>query len=145
MKIEGDMEPEISDGADVAGKQRCFIGSLDDPLFEGTKGYIIGFFMRGKVLPEGGEMLIRDDVECAVMELPEIDLSPPHYHKLATELTCCISGRLHMIVEDAEFDLDENQFMVIPPEVVSQNPSNSPGTKIFVVKVPSVPNDKFYA
>ena len=132
-----------SEGLQEAPK--CFIGSLDDSLFETTKGYLMGYFMRGKTLPEGGEVLIRDDVECAVMTLPEIDLSPPHYHKLATELTYCISGRLHMIVGEDEFDLGENQFMIIPPEVISQNPSNSPGTKIFVIKLPSVPNDKFYA
>lgn len=144
METERDRGPEISGSAELERKQSCFIGSLDNPLFKDTKGYLMGWFMRDKTLSEGGEVLIRDDVECAVMGLPEINLDPPHYHKLATELTYCISGRLHMIVGDSEFDLEENQFMVIPPNVFSQNPTNAPGTKIFVVKVPSVPDDKFY-
>ena len=133
----------LGDSESQKGSLRYFIGDLDDPTFQIMRGYFVGHFMRDK----GFDILARTDVECAVMILPEIDLSPPHYHKLATELTYCISGTLHMIIgefgED-EFDLNENQFMVIPPEVISQNPQNSPGTKIFVVKVPSVPDDKFY-
>lgn len=141
LMTEGQKDTEV-----YRESTKYFIGNLDDQTFQEKRGYFVGFFMKGEASPyiRSLDILVREDVECAVMVLPEIDLSPPHYHKLAMELTYCISGRLHMKVGEDEFDLLENQFMVIPPEVVSQNPSNATGTKIFVVKVPSVPDDKFY-
>lgn len=139
MSVEDSKDSEV-----YKEKPRYFIGSLDDPLFADTKGYFMGGFMGRKILPEGGNILVSEAIECAVMELPQIDPSPPHYHKLMTEITYCLSGRLHLIIEGENIELGENQFMVIPPEVVIQNPENDPGTRIFVVKVPSVPDDKFY-
>ena len=119
---------------------KYFIGDASD--FERTRGWLMGFFMRGRGV---NELLARNDVECAVMKLPTVDPSPPHFHKLATEVTYVLSGRLKLVIEGNKFDLRENQFMVIPPLTVQQNPENDPGTRVFVVKVPSVPDDKFYA
>lgn len=129
-------------------ERRFFVGDMKEPLFEETHGYFMGFFMKGKFLPDGSpaDILTRDDVECAIMELSEYDPSKPHFHKIACEITYCLSGRLHLIVDQKdEIDLTENQFLVIQPGVVLQNPTNEPGTRIFVVKFPSIPSDKFYA
>lgn len=139
MSVEDSMGSEVS-----KERQRYFIGSPADPLFSEAKGYCMGWFMGTKILPEGGEILVSQAIECAVMQLPQKDASPPHYHKLMTEITYCLSGRLHLIIEGQNIELGENQFMVIPPEVVIQNPENDPRTRVFVIKVPSVPDDKFY-
>lgn len=129
-------------------ERRFLVGNMSDPTFRETRGYFVGFFMRDKSLPDGSpaDILTRDDVECAIMELPEHDLSKPHYHKKAYEVTFCLSGRLYLIVDQKdEIELATNQFLIIPPEVILQNPVNEPGTRVLVVKAPSVPNDKFYA
>ena len=125
---------------------RYFIGNLDDPAFKERRGYFVGFFMRGETFPDGRslDILSRDDVECAVMHLPEVDMTRPHYHPQAFEITYCIKGRLRLVIDGENVELTENQFMIIPPGVVLQNPENDPETKIFVVKVPSVPGDKSY-
>lgn len=128
-------------------QERYFKGDINSPEFKQTRGYFVGFFMRGKVAGDGSSMdiLVRDDVECTIMELPEHDPSKPHFHKTGYEVTYCLSGRLHLIVDQKdEVDLAENQFLIIPPGVILQNPTNDPGTRIFVVKAPSIPNDKFY-
>ncbi len=115
-----------------------FIGRPNDPIFEDKRNYKVGFFMEG--------ILRRVDFEFAEMDLPEVDLEPPHYHKLATELTYCISGRLYLIVHQRdEIELVAREWLFLPPRVVLQNPRNDPGTRIVVFKTPSVPGDKFYA
>lgn len=127
------------------GQKKYFVGNISE--FGGTRGYFVGYFMRGKLFPEGRnlDLLGREDFECAVMDLPKSDPSLPHYHKLATEVTYVLSGRLKMIIEGKSLELEKGDFMVLPPKVVSQNPENDPGTIVFVVKVPSVRDDKFYA
>lgn len=137
----GEVQRHISGAEFDEPKPGYFIGNLDDPTFQITRGYFVGHFMR----EHGLSILARDDVECAVMYLPEHNSSPPHYHPQGFEITYCISGRLHLIIDGENVELTENQFMVIPPDVVLQNPENDPGTRIFVVKAPSVPGDKFDA
>ncbi|MBI2595294.1 cupin domain-containing protein [Candidatus Daviesbacteria bacterium] len=114
---------------------RFFKGNIKD--FDKNKGYFIGAFLKDPLLQ-------REDLECAIMELPVIDESKPHYHKLMYEVTFVLSGRLRLIVDQKEeINLEENEFLVIPPGTVLQNPENAPGTKVFVVKTPSAPGDKF--
>lgn len=141
------MVPENS--AELRKEQsRYFVGDTKSETFKETRGYFVGFFLRGKVSTEGQslDILGREDIECAVMDLPEVDSSPPHYHKLGYEITYCLSGKLHLIIDHKDrVDLSENQFLVIPPETVLQNPTNDSGTKVFVVRNISTPGDKYYA
>ncbi len=134
--------------AETTERTRYFVGDMKSETFQATRGYFVGFFMAGKTSPEGEslDILTRQDVECAIMDLPERDESKPHYHKLGYEVTYCLSGWLHLIVDQSqEVDLTENQFLIIPPGTILQNPENAPGTRVFVVKAPSVPGDKYYA
>lgn len=112
-----------------------------------SKGYIYGFFMESKGYPE----LSSSEIEIAVMELPEIDSSNPHYHLEATEITYIISGSLTLNLGHVETPgvyeqviANQGDFFVVRPGTVLQNPENEPGTIVYVVKFPSVPNDKFY-
>lgn len=132
-----------------ARKARFFVGDITKPPFkDGLRGYFVGFFMRDKNTScgENLDILGRDDVECAVTELPVRDDSRPHYHKIGYEITFCLSGKLSLIVDSIHrVELMENQFIVILAGTVLQNPQNNPGTRVFVVKVPSIPEDKYYA
>lgn len=91
-------------------------------------------------------LLKSDDIEIAVMNLLTRDNSPAHYHKLSTEITYCIRGRLRLLVghEQIQLLLCEGECLVVPPNVPLQNPSNAEGTQVFVVKFLSTPNDKYY-
>lgn len=112
-----------------------------DPNEKG--GWIFGHFMSIE------SQLRFEEVEIAVMDLPEADPSPPHYHRESTEFTFVLSGQLEIIFfkEDSGREsvlLGEGDYMLISPETVIQNPRNAPGTRVFVVKWPSVPEDKYY-
>lgn len=131
----------------IKDQLRYFVGDTESETFKETRGYFVGFFLREKVSTDGQslDILGRRDLECAVMDLSEVDTSPPHYHHLGYEVTYCLSGKLHLIIDHKDMvDLSENQFIVIPPETVLQNPNNEPGTKVFVVRNISIPGDKFY-
>lgn len=123
----------------MAAEQDFFVGNTAD--FNQTRGYLMGFFM-----PEDQSLLRRDDLEIAVMQLPERDVSKPHFHRDSTEVTYVIRGslRLNIGIPARSLVLAAGEFMVIPPGTVLQNPTNDPGTEVLVIKFPSVPGDKFY-
>lgn len=109
--------------------------------FAGTRGYFIGHFMA----EEGFPNLMSQEVECAIIEVPIEDLSKPHFHRVMTEITIVLSGRLTLIFgEKDQVEVGEGEFFIVKPGTVLQNPVNEPGTKVLVIKYPSVPGDKYY-
>ena len=107
---------------------------------KGTKGYLVGAFMESA----GYSDLQNESLEIAVLDLPVCDESKPHYHKVMTEINYVISGKLDLVVDGEELVAEAGQFFVIKPGTVLQNPTNDPGTRVVVVKSPSLPDDKYY-
>ncbi len=107
---------------------------------KGTKNYIVGAFMEKAGYPE----LQNEQVEVAILELPLQDSANPHYHKEMTEITIVLSGKLYLVVGGKPVEATEGEFFVVKPGTVLQNPQNDPGTKILVIKSPSLPEDKYY-
>lgn len=116
------------------------IGAIADS--RDRRGWFLGHFMPEESLQHS------EVVEMAVMDLPLIDASRPHYHRLGTEVTYVIRGSLRLIVghgdSRTECDLTQGQFIIVPPMTPLQNPANEEGTQVFVVKFPSVPGDKYF-
>ena len=96
-----------------------------------VKGWFVGNF----------EPTLRrtNDVEVAVKTYSKGDREESHYHKIATEITVIVSGRVKMNgVEYGSGDII----------VMEQNESTNfecleDGTKNVVVKIPGVNNDKY--
>lgn len=135
---------DINDGAtkeNIYENNRGYVVGRAGDFSEITGGYFMGAFMEGKGYPE----LNSSEVEVAVIALPLKDNSPPHFHKKMTEITYVVKGTLHLIVDGNDIDLKQGEFLVVHPGSVLQNPSNEPETKVFVIKIPSIPGDKFYA
>lgn len=111
----------------------------------GTRsGWLTGYFMEKLGFP----MLAFSEVEVALMDLPETNLAPPHYHKIGTEITVATKGQLTIMYGELNsglsmVELKRGQAMIIYPGIVQQNPKNVPETEVVVVKFPSIPGDKY--
>ena len=115
-----------------------FVGNIGE--FRNSKGYMVGGFMKD-------DNLRTPEVEIAVMDLPTVDPSPPHYHQHMSEITYATAGSLNLLVGGSDplsVNLTAGNFILVKQGVVLQNPSNEVGTKIVVVKAPSAPGDKYY-
>lgn len=113
---------------------------FDMSEFDETRGYFAGPFMSDKGHPE----LQVEDTEASFMKLPEEDTSRPHYHEFLHELTLCLTGRLHLIIDGNEVELFPLQLLYVPPGVVLQNPRNDPGTTMVGLRWKIVKGDKYY-
>jgi hypothetical protein len=63
----------------------------------------------------------------------------PHHHKIATEITAIIRGKVQ--INDAIF-VEGDVLVVEPNESVA--PKILEDTEVIVVKVPSIPGDKYF-
>lgn len=103
------------------------LAKLDDMI----KGWFIGNFEPSLVKT--------NDVEVAVKEYKDGDKEAKHYHKIATEITVIISGRVKMNgVEYTEGDI-----IVMEPGEVTDFECLENYTKNVVVKIPGANNDKY--
>lgn len=95
------------------------------------KGWFVGNF--------DPTLLRTNDVEVAVKEYKRGDYEPKHYHKIATEFTVIISGRVRMNgVEYAKGDI-----IVMEPGESTDFECLEDGTQNVVVKIPGANNDKY--
>lgn len=100
------------------------------PLDQFTKGWFVGRFTP--------TLLDTDAVEVAVKHYRAGENEEPHHHKVATELTVIVSGRVRMSGE--EFG---------PGEIVRISPGTATDfaalidTTTVVVKLPCVAGDKY--
>lgn len=95
------------------------------------KGWFVGNFEP--------TLLRTNDVEVAVKSYKKGDYEEKHYHKIATELTVIVSGRVKMNgVEYGKGDI-----IVMEPNEATDFECLEDGTQNVVVKIPGANNDKY--
>lgn len=95
------------------------------------KGWFVGNF--------DPTLLRTNDVEVAVKSYKKGDYEAKHFHKIATELTVIISGRVRMNgVEYGKGDI-----IVMEPNEATDFECLEDGTQNVVVKIPGANNDKY--
>ena len=78
------------------------------------------------------------DFEVGILEHKKNEVWPKHYHKIATEINCLISGK--MIINNCE--INEGDIFVLEPNEIAE-PIFLEDCKLVVVKTPSVIGDKY--
>lgn len=101
-----------------------------DRLDDMIKGWFIGDF------PESAYRT--SDFEVAIKSYTTGEVEAAHYHKIATEITAIVSGRVRMV--DQEFGAGDI-VTLSPGEVTSFEAISD--TMTVVVKFPSAPSDKY--
>lgn len=100
-------------------------------LNEMVKGWFVGNFEP--------TLLRTNDVEVAVKEYKKGDYESSHYHKIATEITVILNGRVKMNgVEYGKGDV-----IVMEPGESTDFECLEDGTQNVVVKHPGANNDKY--
>ncbi len=96
-----------------------------------TKGWFIGNF--------NPSLLKTNDVEVAVKTYARGDYEEKHYHKIATEYTVIISGRVKM----NNIEYGAGDIIVMEPGEATDFECLENGTTNVVVKIPGANNDKY--
>lgn len=96
-----------------------------------TKGWFIGNFEPS--------LFKTNDVEVAVKTYNKGDCEEKHYHKIATEYTCIIKGRVRM--NGVEYKAGD--IVVMEPTEATDFECLEDESINVVVKIPGVNNDKF--
>jgi len=99
-------------------------------LADMTKGWFIGNFQPS--------LFGTNDVEVAVKEYRAGDVEDRHYHKIATEYTVIIDGKIEM--NDRQFE--KGDIIVIKPNESTNFKALTDVTTV-VVKMPGAGNDKY--
>lgn len=100
-------------------------------LNEMIKGWFIGNF--------NPSLFKTNDVEVAVKEYKKGDHEGLHYHKIATEYTCIISGRVKM----NGIEYGKGDIVVMEPGEATDFECLEDDTTNVVVKIPGANNDKY--
>jgi len=95
------------------------------------KGWFIGNF--------DPSLYMTNDVEVAVKYYKKGDFEKKHHHKIATEFTVIISGRVRM----NNVDYGAGDIVVIEPGEATDFEVLEDGTANVVVKIPGANNDKY--
>ena len=80
-----------------------------------------------------------NDVEVAVKHYKKGDYEASHFHKIATEYTVIISGRVKM----NNIEYKSGDIIVMEPNEATDFESLEDGTVNLVVKIPGANNDKY--
>lgn len=96
-----------------------------------VKGWFVGNF--------NPTLIKTNDVEVAVKEYKKGDYEEKHYHKIATEITVIVSGRVKM--NGVEYK--KGDIIVMEPNESTDFECIEDGTLNVVVKCPSHTNDKY--
>ena len=96
-----------------------------------TRGWFIGDFCPS--------LLRTQDVEIAVKTYQKGDYEEAHYHRIATEYTVIIYGKVKM--NGREYG--KNDIIIMEPCESTDFECLEDGTVNVVVKIPGVPNDKY--
>jgi quercetin dioxygenase-like cupin family protein len=102
--------------------------------FFSLKGMIKGWFI-GSFTPS---LFVTDLFEIAVKRYPPGAKEAPHMHKISTEYTLVVSGKISLNGKE----YSEDDIIVIEPGEVSDFSSLTEAITC-VVKIPSVKNDKY--
>ena len=95
-----------------------------------TKGWFVGNFEPS--------VLRTNDVEVAVKKYSKGDHEDTHYHKIATEITLILSGRVFMF----EKEFSEGDILVVEPGDTTSFRALTDAVTV-VVKHPGANNDKY--
>ena len=95
------------------------------------KGWFVGNF--------DPTLLRTNDVEVAVKSYNKGDYEAKHFHKIATELTVIISGRVRM----NGIEYGKGAIIVMEPNEATDFECLEDGTQNVVVKIPGANNDKY--
>ena len=101
-----------------------------DHLSHMVKGWFVGAFEPS--------LIHTNDVEVAVKEYVKGDFEEKHHHKIATEITVVVSGKILM----NEVEYSKGDMIVIEPNE-STDFSALEDTVCTVVKFPGASNDKY--
>lgn len=96
-----------------------------------TKGWFIGNF--------SPTLAPSDDVEVAIKTYQKGDKEPRHVHKIATEYTAIVTGKVRM----NGIDYEAGSIIVIEPNESTDFECLMDNTINVVVKLPSAKNDKY--
>ena len=97
-----------------------------------TRGWFVGDFEP--------TLLKTTDVEVAVKEYKKGDYEQKHYHKVATEITVIISGKVRM----NGLEYSAGDIIVMDPGEATDFECLEDDTKTVVVKYPGMGNDKYW-
>lgn len=100
-------------------------------LSEMTRGWFIGNF--------DPSLFRTNDCEVAVKSYHKGDYEERHYHKIATEYTCIISGRVKM----NGLEYGAGDIIVMEPGETTDFECLENGATTVVVKIPGANNDKY--
>lgn len=103
------------------------VAKLEDMI----KGWFIGNFEP--------TLYQTNDVEVAVKEYKKGDKESKHYHKIATEFTVIISGRVRM----NGIEYGKGDIIIMEPEEATDFECLEDNTQNVVVKIPGANNDKY--
>ncbi len=95
------------------------------------KGWFVGNFEP--------TLLRTNDVEVAVKSYKKGDYEEKHYHKIATELTVIVKGRVRM----NGIEYKEGDIIVMEPNEATDFECLEDGTQNVVVKIPGANDDKY--
>jgi quercetin dioxygenase-like cupin family protein len=101
-----------------------------DSLSDFTGGWFIGNF--------NPSLLKTNDVEVAVKHYKPGDYDKEHYHKIGTEYTVIVKGRVRM----SGNEYSEGDVLTIPPHESTDFLALTEATTV-VVKIPGASNDKY--
>lgn len=104
------------------------------PIKSNLKDFEKGWFV-GNFNPS---LYKTNDVEVAVKKYKKGDFEEVHYHKIATEITVIVSGKVKM----NELILSEGDVLVIPPFCATDFKALE-DTVTTVTKLPGANNDKY--
>lgn len=96
-----------------------------------TKGWFIGNFEP--------TLLRTNDVEVAVKSYNKGDYEEKHYHKIATEITVIVSGKVKM----NGIEYSKGDIVVMEPNEATDFECLENGTQNVVVKLPGANDDKY--
>ena len=95
------------------------------------KGWFIGNFEP--------TLLRTNDVEVAVKSYNKGDYEEKHYHKIATEITVIVSGKVKM----SGIEYSKGDIVVMEPNEATDFECLENGTQNVVVKLPGANDDKY--
>lgn len=101
-----------------------------DKLDRMVKGWFVGNF--------SPTLYQTNDVEVAVKTYQKGDFEPKHYHKVATEITVIVSGKVKM----NEIKYEKGDIITIFPDEATDFEALE-DTVTTVVKIPGASNDKY--
>lgn len=99
-------------------------------LADMTKGWFVGNFEPS--------LCKTNDVEVAVKKYKKGDSESAHYHKIATEITVVVSGRVEMFQQE----WNAGDIIVVEPGDTTSFAALEDATNV-VVKIPGANNDKY--